>query len=194
LSKKDWRNIGAVTACDWTNRRHQFNSLEEAVRHFDRYIPDLKKGHLGFEQLDRYYRRIFIGGDSHVFYDELGLLIPVWKVQEAYRNLPWATKNRWSHWYYSRFASYDPDKHYRNGTVPGTRRRRWHRGSSSPRLRTQPEIRENDFVNNYDEDCAELHIKSRGRRARRIIPNQWDDKCRSRRGNGWKEYRNNQWR
>jgi hypothetical protein len=189
LSKKDWRNLGAVTVCDYNNRRYQFNSLAEAARYFERYIPDLKKGHLGYEQFEtRPYRRVFIGGDSHVFYDELGLTIPVWKVQEACRNLPYeARRSRWS-----RFPDYDHAKHYRNGSVPGVRCRRWHRGTGSPRLHTQSEIRENDFANNYDEDCAEFQIKTRGRRSK--LPHQWDDPMRSRRGDGWKQHRHNQWR
>lgn len=192
MYKKLWRNLGAVSVCDWTHRRYQFNSLDEAARYFDRYIPALRKGHLGTEHYeDRPYRRVFVGGDSHVFYDELGLLIPLWKVQEAHRNLPWVSGPNYR---YSRFVGYDPDKRYRNGPVPGTRHRRWHRGTGSPRLHTQSDIRENDFVNNFDEDCAEFHIKTRGSRSRRGLPNQWDDPMRSRRGNGWKEHRHNQWR
>ena len=27
-------------------------------------------------------------GDSHIFLDELGMAIPIWRIQEAYRNLP----------------------------------------------------------------------------------------------------------
>jgi hypothetical protein len=86
----NWRKIGPVTVRSYTGKVTVHNNLPDAVSSVHhRYIEGLRYGKLGWEKKPYCFRdKPWTGGDSHVFYDEMGLVIPVWRVQEAYRHLP----------------------------------------------------------------------------------------------------------
>jgi hypothetical protein len=88
MAKTNWSKIGRVTVKDYRGNVTEFASLADAVRSVNRYaecgsIERLRYGRLAWGILS-----CPTWGDSHIFLDELGLIIPVWRVQEAYRLLP----------------------------------------------------------------------------------------------------------
>ena len=191
---KTHKNLGAVTVRDVHGNNKTYVSLNDAVKHIGPYyIEKLRVGRLGYRHNFDYcrkpsflsgyfYRSSWFCGDSHVFSDDLGLTIPVWKVKEAYSNLPNLVRHR--------RRRYHP-KTFRNSPVPGVHRRSY--GSYWRIVKTNQEIRENDFLN-YDEDCLEYGIKVRGPRRHGILVDSYDDPCRGRRGDSWKNYRKTQYK
>ena len=122
MAKKNWRKIGPVTVKDYGGHVNTYNSLSEAVRRVGKiHIEGLKYGWPGFKtrfstyeknEQGWYWTKDWICGDSHVFLDEIGLIIPPWRVQEAYRNLPnvWGPRNRWA--YRRGSKRFDSSGHY----------------------------------------------------------------------------------
>lgn len=184
IDNRDWRHFALVEIrfADGRNPR-VFASLEEAVGGVAYHlIRSCKRGHIGstlFGEVNP------ASGDPVEFRDECGLLIPLWRVQEAARQ----TKAdeivfRWPR--IGRFV-------FRDGPVEGIRRRRWRKGGGYRRMRTTQETRENDFLNHYDEEAAEYGVKARHRRM--DLPNAWDDFYpHSVRNHNWKRFRHTQWR
>lgn len=131
------------------------------------------------------------GGDGVHVFDELGLRVPAWKLQEVADNIPNDVWNH-PHRYWRRKAHAKPE-HFRKLPVPGTRKYRGGRGYCRY-IKTHQEIRENDFLD-YDEDALEYGIKARGNRRRHNLPTVWDDPYRSDvRSNNWKRHRSTQWK
>lgn len=79
---------------------------------------------------------------------------------------------------------------FRDGPAPGGfKRRRYKR--KYPRLRS--EMVSNQIVE--DDDLPEIEVKVRSKRApKTLLGAIWAHHGRSRRGNGWKKHRSNQWR
>jgi hypothetical protein len=73
-----------------------------------------------------------------------------------------------------------------SGPVPGTARRR--RGRYYRRVGTLSEKRAAQSLSEYDEPAP------RAARSASSLPSSWDDIQRSRRGDGWKQHRAQQWR
>lgn len=184
---QNWNDIGTVTVRDCQGRVHTYATLADAVRAIGPSYPYSPR---------RVNRRGWITnpewfslggyGDTHLVYDELGLLIPAWKIDEAFRFNP--PKPRRYHGRRSRkFASelYGPEgKHFRKGAVEGIHNRCW-RGFNH--YSTTPEARENNFINDYDEDAADYGIKVRANRSSQL-PNPWDWERHYRDDKSWKEY------
>lgn len=82
---------------------------------------------------------------------------------------------------------------YRQGPVPGTRKRRgWGHWLRHPS--TLQEMRQSDADAN-DEELKDLKVRVRGRRSRAALPTVWDDIIASDTGNhNWKRHRRHQWR
>lgn len=162
---RDWRRIdGPVTACyDFEQRR--FNSLVEALHYHDRHSS------WGRPKVKWYY-------------DEYGIVIPDWKVEEVYYANPRPRPH------YKGWIPPHPYVH-RQGPVSGLRRA-W-RGKCYRRISTQAERGQNVLLD-YDEEALEHGIRARGSRRGHNLPSAWDDIQPSRQGNGWKRHRDKQWR
>lgn len=209
-SEKDWRKIRNVrvktehyTGPVLNRTRHveinTFDTLEEAVTTYSNYIYGLfnrdswsfKRGWSFISRQTKRHVYIDAWNNPPEFRDELGLIIPLWKICEAYESKRYVPRS-----YEIERSHYAEDgKLYRNGVVPrtGNRRRRWGRGWYR-RPQTNQEIREGEFLW-YDEDAKEYGIEPRRRRGRDELPNWWDDIHRSDvRDRCWKTQRRTQWR
>ena len=195
---KDWRRIGAVTVKDNQDRINYFNTLAEAVVFVGWInVQKLKRGILGYRWINPIFRSssgsFYDGGDSHIFIDEYGQIIPPWRVKEEADNVPNVIAPDFRYYgNYNRYRGYKPERHFRNGSVPGIGgggKRRW---SMWRYFRTTAEKRANIALD-CDEDAREYGIKSRGRR--RHLPSVWDDVNRSDwNAKSWKKHRQVQWR
>ena len=118
----------------------------------------------------------------YLLLDENGLIIPMWKIEELYRQYPVPFRP------YRRQAPY----RYRYDPVPGIRGR-WRCGSWYKRPGTLQEMREAVALE-HDEDAREYHIKPR--RSRPNIPNSYWDMQRGdvRNRRNWKSVRKTQWK
>lgn len=192
---RDWSFIVSVTVRRYDGKLTTFGSLEEAVA-FHRYgIPKLKGIRLGNVYVPvvespwgRYYGDRCVNGDEIAFYDEMGLQIPLWKIQEVYQQLPPAP-----HWRHRRAKVFT----YRDGPVPGIHGRRWRKGGGYRRPQTMAERRESHFIDSgFDEDVNELPIPFKVRSPRVKLPSAWDDIHYSHgyRSRSWKRYRRTQYR
>lgn len=193
--EKNWKNIGSVTRKRYDGSFVIFPSLKDAVIGlYATQINDLNYGHLrGFVPWQD--RMVLIGkGDEFIFLAD-GVVIPVWKVKEAFYNIPL------SEYAEKRYSGCSPrfrrlwglvDFKFRDGPVSGIRNyRRNHNRNAN--VQTTQEIRENDFLDHFDEDAREYGVKSRPNRGH--LPTAWDD-----RPNGsyfqtnWKHFRKHQWK
>lgn len=102
---KNWKNIGPVFVKAYNGSSKEFNSLKEAVQYLGEYnITKMIHGRLAFwssyiwyglekkskpesyktfDYAKRAYDR-FERGDPFVIYDELGFIIPVWRIHEEW--------------------------------------------------------------------------------------------------------------
>jgi hypothetical protein len=183
-----------ITVKSYLGRNWTFDTLEHAVLGINYAFPihKLNRGFLNYRTTLLTGRQMSWGnGDDVIFFDEYGLLIPVWKVKETYANIPYKVRNppyggRWG-WYKRHVKA----EHYRRLPVPHVGKRYW-RGDRH--MRTLQEIRENDFLA-YDEDAIEFGVKCRPNRNRGYLRTYWDDVQHSNYGmKSWKKHRANQWK
>lgn len=193
-----WNDIGPVTRVRNGNTTAFINLKEAVIGLYESQISNLKYGHA------KYYVRChtvdvcMIEGDDYVFYDDCGLAIPVWKIKETYFNIsrvehrahhraacaPWAR----------RFWGF-VDFRFRDGPVPNLRKGRGGRvnRNRNANVQTTQEIRDNDFLDNFDEDARKYGVKSRPNRRR--LPTAWDDRSHgSYWQTNWKHFRKHQWK
>lgn len=180
-----------VTVIAYTGVRRVFATLEDAVLYVGKDAIDrLRSGRLAYSFCwDRQHGKWPndlahpFGGDQYQFVDDLDLVIPNWKVREAYYNLPVERRARkrprWIRYYGYKF---------RDGPVPNCGSKRKHSGYYR-KIRTTNEIRSNCAVEADNDDC-EIQIKVR----RNHLPTMWDDPMFSCRGDGWKNYRKTQYK
>ena len=208
---KDWSRInGPVTVRAFNGSNRVYATLEAAVRAVGQYnIEGLRDRPLGYTYESLYrprpeytktfdyttyrshsYHTSVAGGDSHHFYDELGLRIPAWKVQEVYRNLPNVRTEGYRRSYRVR---YNPDKDFRNGPVIGIHHAKWH-GSYYRPIGTFPERRANAALGADYVELEDLPVRFKARGARTKLPSSWDDISFARRGDSWKHYRHTQYK
>lgn len=198
---KNWNNLGKVTVRCYNGTSKAYKDIEEACRDVGwYYIDQLKSGMLSYYSRFAEYREprylkgsfytpVYLRGDTHIFLDELGLAIPVWKVQEVSRSIKEKTYFGRGFW---RNHPFDYEKNFRNGALPFIRCRRG--GHHSLRhIRTTAEHRENAFML-FDEECIEFGIKARGKRRGHNLPTLYDDIPREYRNLSWKKYRNKQYK
>lgn len=167
MNNPNWRHVvGPVTAyfCAGIEAR-RYDTLEEAVR-------------LGRPQPSLYFRPY----RARYFTDADGVPIPEWKIDEVLSHLS-------TYWHYPyRGSAFD----FRRGPVPNIHCRRGGRHYYR-RIATSQELCENDFLY-YDEDAVEHRIQPRPARRRGTLPTLRDDGRFARRGQGWKNYRETQYR
>ncbi len=196
-STKDWSRIGPVTVHNITGWVKPFTCLDDAVRAIGRgNIDRLKYGRLGLcadpfwgyrhnKQDDAPQRDCSwiaaCKGDAYVVRDELGLIVPVWRIKQAAEDLldPAGFWRR----------RYQPHV-FREGPVPNTR---CHRGGYGYHrtIATTVERRANIALMD-DLEARELGLTVRGRR--RNIPTSWDDQAPTRYSHGWKRHRRTQYK
>ena len=145
---------------------YEFETLEELVRH-------------------HWYK--FLGGVDDSFriidtYDRQRVDIEI--VKRVFNRL----YNERMESYWSRNAPYE----FRDGPVPGIRKRPRRRSYGHRRPRTLQERRETKALH-IDEDLQDLNIKIRKRREK--LPTSWDDICRmDYRNHNWKRHRDTQYK
>jgi hypothetical protein len=170
-----------------------FASLEAAVRGVNWGLIEQCSGRpLGYTMPSSYGREIYYGGDPVEFMDEMLLVIPIAIVRRvAMEGNCHLRTMYWGRWYRKTRYGFQPTYTFRDGPVPWTRC--WRGGRSGRGMNTHQEIRENDFLEEFDEEAAEYGIKPRRRRLN--LPTWWDDRPQKRdiRKN-WKKYRSHQWK
>lgn len=183
MQHKNWNVVGSVVVKRYGNSPQIFKSLQDAVIYVG-YDACMRVTDRPSHLFDPYYG--YYNNTYYMFFDNMGMRIPAWKIKEAANNIPnkaWRFKR--IYWYHRKFK-------FRSGPVEGISP--WRRGSFYKYPRTAQEICENDFFINYDEDVKEYKIKIRKRRSRAALPTCWDDIPKARRGDGWKNYRKQQWK
>lgn len=177
MPQKNWNDVGPVTLIGRPDETRVYDGLDdlcEDVGYYfiDSYVSDhkLETECLGFSWWSRgYYVR-----------DEAGLIVPRWKLLEvasAYQYRVYRTGRL----YYYRESSWDREKDFRNGPVPGTGKRGHYSGFRHPR--TYQESRENQ----------EWDV--RPKRKPKNLPSVYDDYHRSDlRDRCWKRFRRTQYK
>lgn len=159
---KNWKHVGQVTVTDQRGTVYTFDSLEIAVGYFPRRDIESLTGKF-YAPINPVYIGFF-AKDPYEFRDELGLVIPTWKIKEVLRTVP-PRAPRWRSWIRDNYE-------FRSGPVPLTGGKRWGRWYRHPR--TFQEIRE-------------------GTRRSKKLPTSWDDIHRDR-DRCWKSNRKTQWK
>ena len=186
---RDWSIRGPVSLRDYsTGQTTNFSSAEEFVksrlgRAVRGSIGDTSvlnktgdtEGKFGF----------FLYNYRYLLFDECGLIIPMWKVEELYAQYP--EPFRFPVWR-RRSGRY----RYRRDPVPGTSCG-WAGGHWYKHPQTMNEMRAAVALDS-DEDAREYHIKPR--RSRPNIPSAYWDMQRAdvRERKSWKKHRKHQWR
>lgn len=187
-SSADWSNLRDVVVKDHKREITHYKDIVAAIRDVGTYWVLRLRGDMLRPKTESRYDYLAYIGDTHIFYTAEGIRIPVWKLHEVAQVVANEEQTRRiRRWRHRRFK-------FRQGPVEGIRC--WRGGGGWFRdFSTQQEIRENDFLNNYDEEAREYNIKSRGRRRRGAIPTKWDDYTRSDWGhNNWKRQRRHQYK
>lgn len=188
----NWSNLGEVTVKDYQKNTTTYPDLMSAVANIRSvagyWAPvQIKYGYLRSVLFPNSpgLRSFMTQGDTHILLTAEGVVIPVWKVEEAFNQLPVRTKPRY--WRGGRYK-------FRQGSVEGIKCWKAGRYRGYRHIQTHQEIRENDYLN-YDEDALEYDIKARGRRRRHNLPTPWDDiRVSDYYAKSWKNYRKHQWK
>jgi len=210
MNRADWSKIGAVEARHYRGKVIHFSSLREALTHrfsyrapFSWYLrKDGKRGDMIDGEIRGANRRGYLmsqlsspaftgiywtSGDYWLLRDELGMLIPLWRIQYELEQLG-------LYWQYGDKDYYPGGRKWRRGPVVRHSRRSWRHGRHSVTqmrwMQTTSEHRANCALEG-DEDLAELGIKLLPRR--KDLPSAWDDKM-TRRSAGWKSHRRHQYK
>src|SRR6185369_16500695 len=92
MSSRDWSHIGSVMVRAIGGKITHHNSLTDAVKSVGIvHVLRLSRGYLGFSwdpHYTAYSNNPPTGGDHYLFTDELGMVIPPWKVKEHALSLP----------------------------------------------------------------------------------------------------------
>jgi hypothetical protein len=121
--------------------------------------------------------------------DASGVRIPGWRLIELYAEYKREREARASKAYDARYGHRRYE--FRDGPVPGIYKRRRHK-RKNPALRSEM-VSNQDIID--DEEGFDQRVSARGKRApRNLLAAIYDYHGRSRRGNGWKEHRSQQWR
>lgn len=184
----NWNEIGAVVVRTYGSLNPKwYASLNDAMiaiaRSYSSYwekIPLLEQiNYRGGMMGDGW----LISGDRYVIRDDLGLLIPHWKIVDAYNSLSNDERDR--HWY-RREKNYK----FRNGPVPGIRC--YHTGWRKPKKLWQAV--KADHYDKHDEELKEYRFKRRDYHDRFMEFIDWDCDKDDWRNRNWKRHRKNQWK
>jgi len=199
MSTRDWSRLGPVSVRSYTTERRSFGrsftyEYVPIIKHYISFaeaVIAVGYTHVMALQYDRPKNMYLLApGDDYQFLDELGFVIPVWRVKQEALSLSekeWSKAPRWMRPRWSRRRDFV----FRRGPVEGIRCYRggggWQRA-----IRTHAEIRENEALY-FDADAKEVGIEPRGHR--RNLRTSWDDPGRSDHDvRSWKKHRKTQWR
>jgi hypothetical protein len=174
-----------ITVKSTNGRIWTFDSLEDAVVKMNREFPiaNLKYGSLRW--YSKTYDFHFGCGDYVVYRDEIGI-IPVWRIKEAFYNLPLEVREP-TYWYWRWRKAHAKPEHFRKYPVPHTGSRRY---GHDRRIRTLNELKA-ECAFELDEDVVDYKIK---RRARYIPDDREDYVTYVPRCHNWKKFRRHQWK
>jgi hypothetical protein len=180
-----------ITVKAYNGQAWTFDSIDDAVVKINRSYPieKLSRGVLSYWVQSNVFGRGFSfgNGDDVVFYDEYDLRIPVWKVKEAFYNLPEEVRETKYYYWRSPKAHAKPE-HFRKYSVPYTGVRHWRRGGR--RIRTLQQLKAEEALA-LDEEAIEHNVKPR----KKYIPNDRDDHIvYVPRTKNWKKFRKSQWK
>ena len=181
-----------ITVKAYNGQAWTFDSLETAVVKINRSYPihKLNRGVLSYYVRAEIYGNRggynFGNGDDVVFYDELDLRIPVWKVKEVFFNLPYNVREYNYYWRWRK--THAKAEHFRKYPVPHTGVSHWRRGDR--RIHTLQQLRAEEALA-LDEDAIIHNVKPR----QKYIPNDRDDHIvYVPRTKNWKKFRSHQWK
>lgn len=201
---QNWRTIGPVQVKTLRGDVHEYLDLGAAIRAHYHDVQHMRYGRLRVlrsMRLDRPYpprpddpwTYAYRAGDELELRDELGMLIPLWRIQEAYAQIN--EPPRWRRGFNLRNICYwsrDWTFTYRSGPVPYTRKRR--RRKYFRDIRTTQELRENHGLD-HEEDMRWYGIRARGARRGSTLPDSYEDiHFGYDRAKNWKRYRRTQYR
>lgn len=179
MNDKDWTRVGPVTvrlldALHFTGRELHFADLETAIAKIGGRRTFVFVGAFGWRMAPSCGGNI----DHAVFFDELGMQIPRWRVAIAETNV----RGRWK----------SPPVRFRDGPLSriGSKRS----GGHFYRLpRTRQELTA-AAAHDADSEAVALAGRWRARRNRANLTTAWDDVPCGRRGRNWKNFRKHQWK
>jgi hypothetical protein len=189
---KNWNDIGAVIVYRYSNPNPKwYASLKDAMldidRGFRRYwekTPLLDqinvRGWLRGKEGDGHW---FVG-DNYLIKDDLGLVIPHWKIVEVYKNLSYDDFNFWKFWY-----NHKKSYKFRDGSVPGIRC--WKPGGRRPQRLWQ--ALKNSHYDEHDENLKEFKFKRRDYGDRFADFVDWE-RYHQKDQKNWKKFRKTQWK
>lgn len=185
---KNWNNIGAVIVYSDGPNPKWYPSLKDALislnmgyRIYWEKVPLVDK----INKYGRLGEGWLIAGDRYLIKDDLGLIIPHWKIVDTFNNISCDDLEGWRNWY----RRHRPFK-FRNGPVPNIRC--WHAGSRAPRKLWQ--AFRVDHIDKNDEDLKEYKFKRKNHVERFARFRDWDDDHFDWRDRNWKRHRKHQWK
>jgi len=190
---KNWNNIGPVTVKNYGNGRvYAFKSLEEFFSMIGFSLLDRIGGEEVKKKFDTSLTNIFKYNRCVVVFDQHGLIIPVWKIEEVYRVAKKSHDDHWGSW------RIRDCKHcvHRRDPIPGTSKRRGtYFGSWYKKPKTMAERRAAEALAS-DEEARYYNVRVRGRRSNHNLPEPYDDRPRGDADNrrNWKQNRKTQWK
>lgn len=190
---KNWKKIGPVTLKD--------TALDRYIDYDDIY-DFCRRGHpviYGAEIADDTMLNSIWYSDSvgkvsgryrYILLDECGLIVPLWKINEAFSCIKdeFDTQSFIWRWHVNNTKGCK----YRRDPIPGTGVSRWSFSKYYRHPKTTSERRAAVGLCG-DEDARYYGVKVRPGRSCRNLPNTYDDVPRSRRGRNWKQNRKKRW-
>lgn len=181
---KNWNGpLGQVTLKDGRHETRAYADITSAAREIRRLRLEMIEHPLPPRIGDCW---VGIFPNRHILIDDCGLIVPVWRIAREIEALGPRPLPSWSR----RFASYDPDRDFRQAPVSGTGRSRGRRyGRYLRHMKTRQELRGNRGLEADLHDPEDFPVRVRLRAKRKDLPTLWDDVPHARRGDGWKNYR-----
>ena len=184
---RDWSIRGPVVLRNLlTGKTTTYESAEEFAKAVHRRSVEGRIGDASHLK-NRDSFGLWYGYPTYLLYDEHGLIVPIWKVEEILRQ----TKSKHKTWH-ERIWGGRRNYVFRRGPVPFIHKCRGGYGYYK-HPKTWAEKRAAAALE-YDEDAREYNIKPR--RSVPNIPEAWDDRARSdiRNRRSWKKNRRHQWK
>lgn len=173
--------IGPVVVKKSHGRVEHFKTLVDGINgcRFHTIVEDLSD-----DLHDGPLRPIYLA----VILDSLGMVVPLWRIEQEMQGRdidPLRPVRR-------KWLGYDPERDFRNGPVPFTRRRRT--GRYFRHVKTLGEMRDLQGLEAELEDTEEYPFRLKLRSRRKKLPTLWDDIMIAKRGRSWKHHRKTQYK
>jgi hypothetical protein len=191
-SNANWRTIGPVHLLWWNGTMEVQPCLDDAVRRIGWWtVKSIASADDVLDPPPYHFGSIDPGSSCRaILYDEMGLRIPGWKVEEAALSL--GLEKAWHRRGWMRFRREHPYV-FRDGPVADTGGGRGRHRYASRRPATVQERRESCILD-FDEEADEVGVRIRASRSAANLPTSYDDLMRQQPGSSWKSYRRTQWK